>query len=290
MNKLKVHWILLRPFATLGLIPPFLLGLFLAGGTNHLLLPAMAFIGSTFILYASHYHNSYSDYIRGVDTIETTAVKGYTLASTILPQGLISETEVKLVAAILYLLGCVCWLFVICNTSILSMIPFTLGMLCAIAYNEIGKYRGWGEILMALSFGLSITLAGYIPIANTLTWETLIVALIPGMLWGLFYTMDQYQDSQNDMKCGIVNLAIKFIEYHFPISRYLEFGFFTVLILHIYLILIGILPAQTFISIAATPIAFLAILSADTNPKKSGMLLLFAYGLYVLLMDLGFLI
>ena len=283
----------MRPFAILGLIPPFSLGALMAAhcGSINIVPTALAFIGSTLILYASHYHNSYSDFINGVDTLETTSdSKGYTSASSILPQRLITLEEVKMSAVFLYILSIFAWAYVITSTTILSIIPFAIGLLCAIAYNEGGKYKGYGETLISFAFGLAITLAGYVPNTQWITFEIIEVALIPGILWMLFYTIDQMSDSEFDKKCGIVNLAIKFLEYDFPISRYIEFGYLIVLIFHIYLILNNILPPQTFIAIAATPLAFATILCVDKNPKKGGMMALMSYGIYVLLLNAGLII
>ena len=226
-----------------------------------------------------------------MDTLETTAdSKGYTSASSILPQRLITLEEVKMSAVFLYILSIFAWAYVITSTTILSIIPFAIGLLCAIAYNEGGKYKGYGETLISFAFGLAITLAGYVPNTQWITFEIIEVALIPGILWMLFYTIDQMSDSEFDKKCGIVNLAIKFLEYDFPISRYIEFGYLIVLIFHIYLILNNILPPQTFIAIAATPLAFATILCVDKNPKKGGMMALMSYGIYVLLLNAGLII
>ena len=293
MNKIEIHWILMRPFAILGLIPPFLLGALMSScQVGFDLIPSiMAFIGSSMILYASHYHNSYSDYISGVDTVETTYdSKGYTSASSILPRGLISTEEVMIFTVLLYMLGSLSWLVVILSTNMWAFIPYALGILCAVLYNEGGKYKGYGETLISFAFGLSITLAGYVPNAQSIDIGIIAVALIPGILWMLFYTIDQMSDSEFDKKCGIVNLAIKFLEYDFPISRYVEFGYLSVIIFHMYLILNNILPPQSLISIASIPLAFATILCVDKNPKKGGMMALASCGLYVLLLNMGFIL
>ena len=107
-SRLKVHWILLRPFATAGLIPPMLLGYVMAGA-NDLITFLLAFIGATLILYGTHYHNSYSDYVRGIDRGVT--AKAYTSASAVLPRGWVSVNEVIAGTFILYFLGVLVWVY-----------------------------------------------------------------------------------------------------------------------------------------------------------------------------------
>jgi len=283
-SRLKVHWILLRPFATAGLIPPMLLGYVMAGA-NDLITFLLAFIGATLILYGTHYHNSYSDYVRGIDRGVT--AKAYTSASAVLPRGWVSVNEVIAGTFILYFLGVLVWVYLAVSKTPLAIIPMLIGLGCGILYNEHGKYKGYGELLLALAFGLASTLAGYIPVAGKISIEPVLVALIPGILWSLFYTMDQYQDKDEDAKLGLRNIAITLSDNKFPISRYIEFGFFLVLVIHLFLILVGIIPPLSFISIAVSPLMFLAVLSADVNPRKSAIYLILTFGFYVLLMDLG---
>jgi len=284
MNKLKVHWILLRPFAAAGVLVSMLLG-FLLAGANDITTFIIAFIGSAFILFGVHYHNSLSDFLKGIDRGET--AKAYTAASEILPKGYATVMEVLLGTLILYAAGIVVWTWIAITTTPLALIPPLIGMGCGVAYNTFGKYKGLGEVLLALAFGLASTLAGYVPVARTITLTPVLAALIPGILFGLFYTIDQWQDKDRDSKLGIVNIAIILSRRNFPISRYLEFGFFVALIVHLYLILLGILPAMTFLSIAATPLMFLAVLTADTDPRLSSVYTLLVFGFYVVLMDIG---
>lgn len=287
MNKLKVHWILLRPFATAGLVPPMLLGYALAGANDPLHF-IVAFIGATLILYGTHYHNSYSDYVRGID--RGTSGKAYTSASTLLPLGLVSKEEVIAGMTILYLSGIAVWIWLSVNVTYLAVIPMILGLSCGILYNVHGKYKGYGELLLALAFGLAATLAGYIPVAKSISIEPVLAALIPGILWSLFYTMDQYQDKDIDSRVGLRNIAIILSDNQFPMSRYLEFGFFLTLAIHLYLILVGVLAPSTFVSIITVPLMFLSILSADTNPRKSAAYLILTFGIYVLVMGLAMLV
>ena len=54
-EKLYIHWILLRPFAILGLIPPFLLGVLIAMQTVKIdwTITLIALVGSTLIVIIS---------------------------------------------------------------------------------------------------------------------------------------------------------------------------------------------------------------------------------------------
>ena len=285
MNKLRVHWILLRPFATVGILPPMLLGFALAGANNFINF-IVAFIGTTFILYATHYHNSYSDFVRGIDN--ELSGKSYTKASAILPLGLASVKEVVAAAVLLYVAGLAVFVWLSLHTTVLTMIPCIIGLFCGIAYNTFGKYIGLGEILLALSFGLACTLAGYIPVACRISLKPVLASFIPGVLWTLFYTVDQVQDVHDDIRAGIRNLAIALTGYNFPISRYIEFGFFLVISAHLYFILIHVLPASTFIALITSPLMFLSIMTCEAkNYRKGAVYLILTFGLYVLLMDLA---
>ena len=248
----------------------------------------LACIGAFFILFATHYHNAYSDFRRGIDQGETG--KAYTSASTILPRGLVSPREVIVIAVSYYLLGFLFYLWLAVEVSILCIIPALLGITCGISYNTYGKYIGLGEPFLGISFGLATVLAGYVTSTGCIEISPLLVSFIPGLLWALVYTMDQAQDIDTDVPRGIRNLASTLLAVPFPLSRYLEFGVFMVLLSHIFFILVEFITPLTFTAVITIPVMFSAILTADGNRRLSAQLLLLSFGLYVTIIDLCLLV
>lgn len=294
MQRWKVHWILLRPFATAGLIPPMLLGFALADQMTWEALGLLmwAFVGAMFILYGTHYHNSYSDFVKGLDVLDPDLTpKKYTSGSQILPKGLASVREVVAGCILLYGLGLLTWIILAVHVgSIIVLIPGLIGLGCGISYNIWGKYKGYGELHLALSFGLGSTLGGYLPINPVLSWDPFLASVIPAALWSLFYTIDQYQDREEDAMWGLKNLAMKLDEYPFPISRFLQMGYTFTMFYHLILVNIGLFSPLTFISILTIPLMFMSIAEADNNPKKAGVLTILTFGFYVILMDFAMLV
>jgi len=287
MASLKVWWVLLRPFAVLGTLPPLLLG-FLLSECRDLSSFILSFAGTTAILFATHLHNSLSDYARGIDRGET--AKAYTSASSILPLGLASVGEVRDGAITLYTAGSLIFVYLSLTRTPLCLIPLAIGLFCGISYNEFGKYRGLGELDLGLAFGMGCTLAGYIPSACDVSLAPVLVSFIPGALWDAFYCVDQLQDAQFDQRFGIRNLATVLCGYNFPVSRYIEFIFFIVLVSHLFFILIGLLPPSTFLSLTTASLMFLSILTCEARDYRRGAIyLILTFGLYVMILNLALL-
>lgn len=287
MASLKVWWVLLRPFAVLGIIPPLLLG-FLLAPSHDIQSFILSFVGTTAILFGTHLHNAISDYVRGIDKGET--AKAYTSASAILPRGLATLSEVKAATILCYAIGTLIFIYLSVICTPLCLIPLAIGLFCGISYNEFGKYKGLGELDLGLAFGLGCVLAGYVPAAKSISLSPVLVSFIPGSLWDAFYVIDQYQDINFDKRLGIRNLAITLSGYNFPISRYVEFIFFIVLISHLFFILINLLPPSTFTALFAAPLMFLSILTCEAGDYRRGAVyLILTFGLYVMILDLALL-
>jgi len=286
LEKLKVHFILMRPFAVLGIIPPFLLGIALSGDIKNIDLIFQAFLVEVAVLFGCHYENSYTDYLFKIDTIETTKGKPYTSASAILPSGRASKREVLVSFVLLYgvafATSILWWLQ---GHFYLSIIVW-LGILISTSYNWFGKRKGLGEVFVFLTFGVLTVLYGYFSSGGSVVdvWKPLLVSIIPGILWKDFYTLDQYMDAKMDKSCGVINLAIKMLELEFKPSRYVEFGYMLINNYHLFLILIGVLPAITYIAIISSLIYYANIMIVDKNIKKGIILSLTGCFSYVMLM------
>jgi len=282
-SKLKLYWTLLRPFATPGLLLPMLLG-WVYGGCHNIYLFLISFFGSLSILYGTHYHNSLSDYLRGID--KGKSIKSYTKASAILPAGLVTVKEVKIGTLLLYGIG-VCIFIYLSLRSLYFLVPLIIGLSCAIAYNEGLKVLGFGDLLLAISFGPASVLAGYIPATLQISIKALLLSLLPAILWCNFFLFDQLSDSEEDKKSGIRSLAVRLSDSPFPPSRIAEFGFFFAILTHISLVVNSIIKPETLIALLATPFSLLAILSADTKPTRTAQLQIYAFGAYITLVIIG---
>jgi|TARA_Y100000034_G_scaffold11832_2_gene12360 1,4-dihydroxy-2-naphthoate octaprenyltransferase len=291
MTRLQAHWILGRYFALKGIAVPFILGLAYAYylgllDTSDALHVGLMFVSIFALLIGTHYHNAYSDFVKGMDT--ESSGKDYTAGSSILPNGQATPFEVIGGAIFMYAIGLGSALHLYSSLGLHAFIPPILGLVCGVAYNEKTKYIGLGEPTLFISFGVVCTTAGFSAATGFIDWNIILISFIPGIQWTLFYTLDQATDMREDYLWGLRNLASYLaVEAYFPLSRYVESGFFSAVVWHLYLIVIGILPHQSFLGVLAFPFMFLTLIHADVKAELAANYSRYAFGTYVLLMSAG---
>jgi hypothetical protein len=204
-----------------------LFGAALAGLRDwHASMVASAVVG--LVLLAAHFRNNYRDVELGVDryvdspeeaqkTIST--IKPYTAAAWLVPLRITSirfqkanEYASLALATLLYAL----YLF---PRAPLTLPVFILGVFFAESYTDVWKRLKLGEVACFMGHGYLSTLFGYLSqgVAGPVA---LLVGLVPGLISGLAYSVDQYVDIKSDFVYRVRSLAEAWFNSRLPLSLY----------------------------------------------------------------------
>lgn len=292
MKKRLTAWFtLVRPFAVPWVVSNFLLGA-VYGGLSHDIIPLLlAILGMTLILFASHAFNAYWDFVvTKLDRSEKgSKKKAYTAASLVLPSGRAEPMGVLVGSLILWFTGSLTYIYLAWDRPLI-LIPLGLGLFSGIGYSVFFKTKGFGEISLFLGHGISTTTAGYIATTGSLKIETLLVSVIMGLWAALAYGVDQWKDIESDLIRRVRTVAARLDGYNMRLSNYLQLYYFMILLYHMALIIGGILPPGTLISMLTFAPIFATIVVIDRDHDKGSLLVLTSMILYPLLMTLGLLI
>lgn len=99
-----------------------------------------------------------------------------------------------------------------------------LGVLCVIfafLYTTLLSYRGWGDVLVLVFFGLVPVGGTYYVLAHTLTTDSILLSLVCGLATDALLVVNNYRDREQDAISGKRTLVVRFGE---PFGRYLYLG------------------------------------------------------------------
>jgi len=287
MSKLKWMIVGARPFALPWVGVNTLLGAVLAGFNVLTWLLAFTIVAS--ILTASHYINSWRDYVLGFDSIgEGSTTKPYTAASQLLPRGLLSTFDVAAGAfALLFLATAL--MVGYAPRRIDAWALFGLGVFLAITYTDFWKLKGLGEMALFLGHGF-----GSVTFAYSLFRPVDVTAIVAGIMLGILaaivYTIDQYQDVETDFGKKAKDLAYIMFKAEIKPSSYIWFSASSVSFLTVAFVLLGWLPIEGMVGLFSLPVFHIAGLVIDYNFAKGTILALVAIWLYPLLVAIAILL
>ncbi|MCC7078592.1 MAG: prenyltransferase [Acidimicrobiia bacterium] len=195
-------------------IPPILLGVMLAVGMGHQWatpVVLLLMVASISISVATMGLNDLSD--SAYDDTSETAIRHLSGGSRLMQDGVAERGELKtliawagvttiMVALGLLLLG-VTWL----------MLPVgAVGALLMVAYSYGLRLteRGWAQLAVFAGMGVVPVAAGYMAIANTLTWQPLAIGVIPGALVAATVMACHQVDGQSDVQVSKMTVPVRF--------------------------------------------------------------------------------
>ena len=194
-----------RPRTLAAAVAPVLVATALARGQAIWDRAILALIVSLSLQIAVNYANDYSDGVRGTDSDRVGPIR-------LVASELASARAVKRAAFISFLVGAIAGLALAALTSWWLVIIGAISMLAAWAYtggkNPYG-YRGYGEISVFIFFGLVATMGSYYVQTETITWESLIIAVPIGCLSGAILMINNIRDRVKDAVVGKHTLAVR---------------------------------------------------------------------------------
>ena len=176
-----------------------------AGHSFHWGLWLLTLLGLIFVHASANLANDYFDHLSGNDAINTEFIRPFTGGSRVIQQGLARPRQVLLAALVSLALGGVCGLLLAYLRGWPLLLLGVIGGLTGFFYTapplKLG-YRGWGELFIALDFGVLPVLGTYFVQTRHFSveafWASLPVALlILAILW-----INQFPDYHADRAVG----------------------------------------------------------------------------------------
>ncbi|MBS4053705.1 MAG: prenyltransferase [Thermaerobacter sp.] len=211
MNRAATFLALTRPkFLPLSVIPMLITARY-AGlpGEGSLPLLFWCMVGVAMMHAGANVVNDCYDYCLGADKKDTAG--RYSGGSGVLPKGLVAVGEAKVLFAVLFVAA----IGIAAGLSRNSAWPivFALGGTAAgIAYTMPPfklSYRGYGELLVALSFGPGLMLSTYYVLTGGYSPAVFLVSVVIGALIGMVLLLNEFTDAASDRLAGKRNLAVR---------------------------------------------------------------------------------
>jgi 1,4-dihydroxy-2-naphthoate octaprenyltransferase len=238
-------------------------------------LVAAAVVG--LVLLAAHFRNNYRDVEIGidryVDSVEEaqkliSTIKPYTAAAWLVPLRITSVRfqKVNEYASLALAVAVYAWLLL--PRAPLTLPVFALGVFFAETYTDIWKRKGLGEIACFMGHGYLSTLFGYLS-QGVADLGALLVGIVPGLISGLVYSVDQYIDIKSDFVYRVRSLAEAWFNAELPLSLYvlIVYAFF-IAFTHIFVTL-GIYPRGVLLVLLTLPLVLINAPRLEYNREKA---------------------
>jgi 1,4-dihydroxy-2-naphthoate octaprenyltransferase len=259
----------------------------------------LTLLGVSLAMAGCYTFNEYFDWRSGVDVIiDEDDVTPFNAGSRILPLGLLDPRSVLRAGFIFYMVAVTIGLYltIVCGLPVLILMLlgiFTGALYCMPPFKW--AYRGFGELLIGLSYGPLITLGSfYVQTLNIELWNVIPPSLIPGFLITLVIWINEFPDFEADRKAGkltlVARLGRKRAKYFYYLLTCLTY--LTMMLGIIY----SIMPLASLIILATLPLAVRNCIvlsrrymdSKGLIPAMSGTIKLFASA--TLLLSIGYII
>lgn len=230
----------------------------------------LALIGTMLLQTAANLINEYADYRRGADELKEAG------QGMIIKQKILSPESIRNGAILTTILGCLIGLFLLSQSGNLLWIIGIGGVLVAITYTAGPfplAYNGLGEIAVAIFMGPAIVVGAYYVMFPAVTtdriWELCLISLPIAFMVAAILHANNIRDMDADRAVNKRTLAVIFgIRFARAEYMFLVIGTY---IAQILLILMGILPVTTLLTLITLPEAMRLINIFNTSREVSLM-------------------
>ena len=220
-NSLKAWFLAIRPKTLTGAIIPVMMGTALAlhDAAVHWLPALGCLLFACAMQVAANFINDLYDFLKGTDRADRLGPERACAQGWITPQAMKRGIGVTLLVAAAAGLSVLC--------SVWDSLPYggwelvMLGALCmlfAFLYTTLLSYKGWGDLLVLLFFGLVPVCGTYYVQCFTVTTDLLLASLMCGLAIDTLLVVNNYRDCEQDALSGKRTLVVRFGE---PFGRYL---------------------------------------------------------------------
>lgn len=221
VNSLKAWLLAIRPKTLTGAIIPVMMGTALSlhdGPFNWQ--PALGcLLFACAMQVAANFINDLYDFLKGTDRSDRLGPE------RACAQGWITPRAMQIGIGVTLLIAAVAGVSVL--VSVWRSLPYggwellSLGALCMLftfLYTTLLSYRGWGDLLVLLFFGLVPVCGSYYVQCFTLTPDLLLASLMCGLAIDTLLVVNNYRDREQDAISGKRTLIVRYGE---PFGRYL---------------------------------------------------------------------
>lgn len=250
----------------------------------------------SFTLLAAHFNNNYKDVERGVDKYVDSpeeakricsTIKPYTAAAWIVPLR-ITSIRFQMANEILFIvMTIVTYLYFYSRdiTILIATLPIALlGLTLARTYTTVFKPHRLGEIAIFLGHGFGATAFGFLSQKPDIVTATL-VAIPPGLISAMFYSVDQFLDIKTDFVERVRSTYESWFNSKMPLGLYVILSFAFWINVVVAWVAAGIYPKGTLQVLALIPaILFIAPqIDYDTERALSRLVIIILYGIPLML-------
>ena len=221
VNSLNAWFLAIRPKTLTGAVIPVMMGTSLAlHDATVSWLPALGcLLFACAMQVAANFINDLYDFLKGTDRADRLGPERACAQGWITPEAMkagIGVTLLLAAAAGLSVLWCV-WSHLPCGGWELVVLG-ALCMLFAFLYTTLLSYKGWGDLLVLLFFGLVPVCGTYYVQGFTITTNLLMTGLMCGVSIDTLLVVNNYRDREQDAVSGKRTLIVRYGE---PFGRYL---------------------------------------------------------------------
>ena len=221
VNSLNAWFLAIRPKTLTGAVIPVMMGTALAlHDATVSWLPALGcLLFACAMQVAANFINDLYDFFKGTDRADRLGPERACAQGWITPEAMkagIGVTLLLAAAAGLSVLWCV-WSHLPCGGWELVVLG-ALCMLFAFLYTTLLSYKGWGDLLVLLFFGLVPVCGTYYVQCFTITTNLLMTGLMCGVSIDTLLVVNNYRDREQDAVSGKRTLIVRYGE---PFGRYL---------------------------------------------------------------------
>ncbi len=224
VNSLNAWFLAIRPKTLTGAVIPVMMGTSLAlHDATVSWLPALGcLLFACAMQVAANFINDLYDFLKGTDRADRLGPERACAQGWITPGAMKRGIGVTLLIAAAAGLG-VLW-------CVWSHLPYggwelvILGAICmifAFLYTTLLSYKGWGDLLVLLFFGLVPVCGTYYVQGFTITTNLLMTGLMCGVSIDTLLVVNNYRDREQDAVSGKRTLIVRYGE---PFGRYLYLG------------------------------------------------------------------
>jgi 1,4-dihydroxy-2-naphthoate octaprenyltransferase len=237
----------------------------------------LASVVTGLVLLVAHFRNNYRDVELGIDRYVDSpeeaqkiisTIKPYTAAAWLVPLGITSVGFQKANEFASLALAVTLYTLFVFPKQLLTLSVFILGIFFAESYTDVWKRKGFGEIAAFMGHGYLSTLFGYLS-QGVADLRALLVGIVPGLISGLAYSVDQYIDIKSDFVYRVRSIAEAWFNAELPLSLYVLIAYaFFIASTHIF-VTAGIYPRGVLIVLATLPMVLINAPRLEYNREKA---------------------
>lgn len=252
----------IRTVSLLASIVPIVLGVTLAwnaSGAIDWLRAVLTLVAGVAIQAGTNVFNDYFDHRNGNDAANREFVRPFTGGSRAIQLGLMTPVETLLLASGLCLISACIGIGLAVSGSPWVLAFGAIGLVSGVAYTARPLFwagRGFGEIMVAINYGLLMTVGAFYVQSGTVTWTAALASLPVCALIALVLFVNEFPDYNADNRTGKRTLVVR-------VGRPLAAKLYVVLaslpfIAAVVLVATGVAPVPALAALAGIPLVFSA--------------------------------